>query len=94
MKNYVIKYERHIVQYCVHTMSQEEIDAFGIGLDTADEVRAALGDAHKLKPGDPDYCKRCEDLWWDVNDHAIMPHDEDIDIKNLTVEVRYSWRDL
>jgi hypothetical protein len=88
MKNYVIKYERHIVQYCVHTMSQEDIDTFGIGLDTADEVRSALGDAHKLKPGDPGYCKRCEDLWWDVNDHAIMPHDEDIDIKNLTVEVK------
>jgi hypothetical protein len=88
MKNYVIKYERHIVQYCVHTMSQEDIDTFGIGLDTADEVRAALGDAHNLIPSDPGYCKRCEDLWWDVNDHAIMPHDEDIDIKNLTVEVK------
>jgi hypothetical protein len=69
-------------------MSQEEIDAFGIGIDTPGELHMVLVDAQLFKPGNSGYCKRCEDLWWHVNDHAIMYHDEDIDIKNLTVEVK------
>jgi len=88
MKNYVIKYERHIVQHCVRIMSQEDLDTFGMGFTTAGELREELEDAWKLKAEDHRYCKATLHLWWDVNDHAIMPHDEDIDIKNLTVEVK------